>query len=101
MEENRKGIVEIKIYREEDKLYIKVINDGILKKSDKEKIRRLLGEGEAKLDESHISLGIRNVNRRLKIIYGDDCGLTVESDEENKTVSTILVKLPKEDNISQ
>lgn len=101
VEENRKGIVEIKIYREEDKLYIKVINDGILKKSDKEKIRRLLGEGEAKLDESHISLGIRNVNRRLKIIYGDDCGLTVESDEENKTVSTILVKLPKEDNISQ
>ncbi|MDE6906304.1 MAG: sensor histidine kinase [Lachnospiraceae bacterium] len=101
VEENRKGIVEIKIYREEDKLYIKVINDGILKESDKEKIRRLLGEGEAKLDESHISLGIRNVNRRLKIIYGDDCGLTVESDEENKTVSTILVKLPKEDNISQ
>lgn len=101
VEENRKGIVEIKIYKEEDKLYIKVINDGILKKSDKEKIRRLLGEGEAKLDESHISLGIRNVNRRLKIIYGDDCGLTVESDEENKTVSTILVKLPKEDNISQ
>ena len=41
------------------------------------------------------------MNRRLKIIYGDDCGLTVESDEENKTVSTILVKLPKEDNISQ
>lgn len=101
VEENRKGIVEIKIYREEDKLYIKVINDGILKESDKEKIRRLLGEGEAKLDESHISLGIRNVNRRLKIIYGDDCGLTVESDEENRTVSTILVKLPKKDNISQ
>lgn len=101
VEENRKGIVEIKIYREEDKLSLKVINDGILKESDKEKIRRLLGEGEAKLDESHISLGIRNVNRRLKIIYGDDCGLTVESDEENKTVSTILVKLPKEDNISQ
>lgn len=101
VEENRKGIVDIKIYREEDKLYIKVINDGILKESDKEKIRRLLGEGEAKLDESHISLGIRNVNRRLKIIYGEDCGLTVESDEENRTVSTILVKLPKEDNISQ
>ena len=101
VEENRKGIVDIKIYRESDKLYIKVINDGILKESDKEKIKRLLGEGEAKLDESHISLGIRNVNRRLKIIYGDDCGLTVDSDEENRTVSTIIVKLSQKDNFSQ
>jgi len=101
VEENRKGTVDIKICQEGDKLYIKVINDGILKESDKEKIQRLLGEGEAKLDESHISLGIRNVNRRLKIIYGEDCGLTVDSDEENKTVSTIIVKLSQKDNISQ
>lgn len=101
VEENREGSVDIKIYREEDKLYIKVINDGILKESDKEKIQRLLGEGEEKLDESHISLGIRNVNRRLKIIYGEECGLTVDSDQENRTVSTIIVKLSQKDNISQ
>lgn len=101
VEENRKGIVEMKIYREGDKLYIKVINDGVLTASDKEKIQRLLGEGEAKLDESHISLGIRNVNRRLKIIYGEECGLTVDSDQENRTVSTIIVKLSQKDNISQ
>lgn len=101
VEENREGSVDIKIYREGDKLYIKVINDGILKESDKEKIQRLLGEGEEKFDESHISLGIRNVNRRLKIIYGEDCGLTVDSDEENRTVSTIIVKLSQKDNISQ
>lgn len=101
VEENREGIVDIKIYQEGDKLYIKVINDGILKDSDREKIRRLLGDGETKLDESHISLGIRNVNRRLKIIYGEDCGLTVDSDEENRTVSTLIVKLSLKDNISQ
>lgn len=101
VEENRKGIVEMKIYREGDKLYIQVINDGVLTASDKEKIQRLLGEGEAKLDESHISLGIRNVNRRLKIIYGEECGLTVDSDQENRTVSTIIVKLSQKDNISQ
>ena len=101
VEENRQGSVIIKIYRESDKLYIKVINDGVLKESDKEKIRRLLGDGEDRLDESHISLGFRNVNRRLKIIYGEGCGLTVESDEENRTVSTIIVKLSQEDNKSQ
>ncbi len=101
VEEHKKGSVDIKIYGESDKLYIKVINDGILKESDKEKIHRLLGEGEDKLDESHISLGIRNVNRRLKIIYGEECGLTIESDEENRTVSTIIVKLSQENNKSQ
>lgn len=101
VEENRKGIVDLKIYKEADKLYIKVINDGVLKQSDREKIQKLLGEGEAKLDESHISLGIRNVNRRLKIIYGEECGLTVDSDEENKTVSTMIVKLSQKNNISQ
>lgn len=101
VEENKKGSVGIKIYGESDKLYIKVSNDGALKESDKEKIRRLLGDGEEKLDESHISLGIRNVNRRLKIIYGMECGLTIESDEENRTVSTIIVKLSQESNNSQ
>ena len=101
VEENKKGSVGIKIYGESDKLYIKVSNDGALKESDKEKIRRLLGDGEEKLDESHISLGIRNVNRRLKIIYGMECGLTIESDEENRTVSTIIVKLSQEGNNSQ
>lgn len=101
VEVNKKGSVGIKIYKESDKLYIKVINDGVLKESDKEKIKRLLEEGEDKLDESHISLGIRNVNRRLKIIYGEECGLIIESDEENRTVSTIIVKLSQENNNNQ
>ena len=101
VEENKKGSVAIRIYKDSDKLYIKVINDGVLKESDKEKIKRLLGEDEDRLDESHISLGIRNVNRRLKIIYGEECGLTIESDEQNRTVSTIIVKLSQEGNNSQ
>lgn len=40
-----------------------------------------------------MSLGIRNVNRRLKIIYGGECGLTITSDENQYTVSRIVVKM--------
>ena len=39
------------------------------------------------------SLGIRNVNRRLKIIYGEECGLTIGSNEEGFTVSTIILDM--------
>ena len=101
VEENKQGSVGIRIYSEEGKLYIKVSNDGCLTQEDKEKIQRLLGDSEDKTDEPHVSLGIRNVNRRLKIIYGEECGLTIESDEENRTVSTLIVKLSQEDNSSQ
>ena len=101
VEENKQGSVSIRIYGEEGKLYIKVSNDGRLTQEDKEKIQRLLGDSEDKTDEPHVSLGIRNVNKRLKIIYGEECGLTIESDEENRTVSTLIVKLSQEDNSSQ
>lgn len=101
VEENKKGSVSIIIYSEAGRLYIKVINDGSLKEADKERIKRLLGDSDDKMDEPHISLGIRNVNKRLKIIYGEECGLTIESDEENRTVSTLIVKLSQEDNTSQ
>lgn len=39
------------------------------------------------------SLGIRNVNKRLKLLYGDECGLTIKSDKNGHTVSTIIVKI--------
>lgn len=99
--ENKRGSVGIKIYRESDKLYIQVINDGRLSEEDKAKIQQLLGDKEDKTDEPYVSLGIRNVNRRLKIIYGEECGLTIESDQEKRTVSTIIVKLSQENKSSQ
>lgn len=40
-----------------------------------------------------VSLGIRNVNKRIKMICGPDCGLTIKSNNENHTVSTIIVKI--------
>lgn len=101
VEEHKSGKVAIKIYSKEDKLYIEVINDGVLTPRDKEKIRHLLSEDENTKQEKHVSLGIRNVNRRLKIIYGDDCGLSIRSDEKNQTISTLIVGLSHESNISQ
>lgn len=90
----KRGRIVIRIYRDQDKMIIEVVNDGALTAKDREKIEMLLG-GEREPDRS-VSLGIYNVNKRLKIIYGEECGLTVKSNKEGLTVSALTVKLHKE-----
>ncbi len=95
MNAQNQGVVTLHIFSEEDKLYIEVRNQGELTAKDKERIDALLsGDSDAE-NERSTSLGIRNVNRRLKIIYGNDCGLSIKSDKDGSTVSTIIVKLNK------
>jgi len=101
VEANRQGKVTIRITSDWDKLIIEVKNDSALTKEDKARIDFLLnGEGRME-EEHHVSLGIRNVNRRLKIIYGEECGLTISNDEENCTVSRIVVKMLHEGSVGE
>ncbi|MBA4698147.1 MAG: histidine kinase [Ruminococcus sp.] len=95
MNGQNQGIVTLHIFSEGDKLYIEIKNKGRLSKEDEEKINTLLNEESDTENERSTSLGIRNVDRRLKIIYGNDCGLTIKNDKEDSTVSTIIVKLNK------
>lgn len=86
--------VSLRVYAEGDMLYIEVKNNGKLTEKDRQKIETLLGDEDTKESRS-VSLGIRNVNKRLKIIYGPECGLTIKSDNNGNTVSTIIVKIDK------
>lgn len=101
MGSRKEGTVSIHIYSKGDKVYIEVYNDGALSKADKERIDYLLGQEGQDENEHHVSLGIRNVDRRLKIIYGDECGLIIKSDNGIRTVSTLIVKIDEEGNNSQ
>lgn len=96
VETNKKGTVGIRISSDWDKIIIEVINDGRLSEEDKERIAFLLEGEEMDDNEHHVSLGIRNVNRRIKIIYGDECGLTIQDDEDKNTISRIVVKMTHE-----
>ncbi len=87
---NKSGMVELNVYIKEDKVYIEVCNDASLSEVDKEKIAYLLSGEVRDEEEKHISLGIRNVNRRLKIIYGEEYGLDIRG-ENAKTISTITI----------
>lgn len=88
-------------FPEGTRVFIQVTNNGALSKEDQARIDYLLGDNTQDENEHHVSLGIRNVDRRLRIIYGEDCGLSIKSDNENSTVSTLIVKIHKDNNNSQ
>ncbi len=101
VEAHREGMVAIRIYADWDKMVIEVKNNGRMEIKDKEKVDFLLSGGKQDSKAGHVSLGIQNVNRRIRIIYGSECGLTIQSDEENCTVSRIVVKMQHDSNKSQ
>lgn len=93
MDITKRGQLEIRLFQREDGyLCIEVEDNGYLTREDRDKIDRLLSQDIEPSREKRVSLGIRNVDQRLKMIYGSDCGLFITGNEHEHTVSTILLK---------
>lgn len=93
MDITEQGRLEVRLFTREDRyLCIEVEDNGHLTEEDRKRIDRILSQDIELAKEKRVSLGIRNVDQRLKMIYGADCGLFIESNEEDHTVSTILLK---------
>lgn len=90
---SKQGMIHLDIWREEDVLYIQVKNNSPLSEEDKEKIKEYLYEDDEISVHWSGSVGIRNVNRRLKIIYGQDYGLKIESGNENDTICIMTINI--------
>ncbi len=94
MDIKKQGRVEIRLFERQDGyLCIEVEDNGRLSAEDRKKIDRLLSSDMNPDKETRVSLGIRNVDQRLKMIYGLDCGLFIDQNAEGYTVSTILLKI--------
>ncbi|MDU4888924.1 MAG: histidine kinase [Clostridium sp.] len=95
------GVIEIKIYHDDKKIYVQVVNTGKpMTEEDKERVKKILsGDPDAikPVPGKHASLGIRNVNERIKLIYGKRYGLTIEPIAEDKTRSLITIPYTEED----
>ena len=99
MDITKQGRLEIRLYEREDGyLCIEVEDNGRLSEEDRKKIDRLLSPDAELSKEKRVSLGIRNVDQRVKMIYGTDCGLFITGNEKEHTISTILLRIdvPKE-----
>lgn len=94
MDITEQGRLELRLSRREDGyLCIEVEDNGHLTKEDRERIDRILSQDVELSKETRVSLGIRNVDRRIKMLYGSDCGLYISGNETEYTVSTILLKM--------
>ncbi len=94
MDITTQGLLEIRLStRGDGYLCIEVEDNGRLTEEDRKRIERILSQDRELSGENHVSLGIRNVDQRLKMIYGSDCGLFINGDEDRNTVSTILLKM--------
>ncbi len=87
------GVINFYVYQEEEKVILKIINTGSFSEEEEKKVQALLdGDNSGSLEGKgkHTSLGIRNVNERIKLIFGDDYGLSIHS-VDGKVISAITI----------
>lgn len=100
IERTKEGVIRIKIYKDAEKLYLQVMNTGKpLTEEEKEKIEVLLKKKPEEIEKGvryHMSLAIRNINERVKLIYGEEYGLTI-AQEGIYIVSTITIPIRTQD----
>ena len=81
----RGGSLWVRAYRQEERIYLEVEHDGQMTPEDRENIRVLLSQDA---DDGR-QVGLRNVHKRLKLIYGDSGTLTLEE----TPAGTILARI--------
>ncbi len=92
---NQSKEITIRIYRRDEALLIEIISNGEMTETDEKKIKDLLSEDDL-VEEAHSTrLGIRNVHKRLRILYGKPYGLTIKKYMPGGTSSIIMVKIDK------
>lgn len=93
-EEEEEGIIQIKVFKEEGLLVIEIADDGKgMSVEQVKKINIYINEDTDKVLTGYKkSIGMRNVNLRIKLAYGKEYGINVISKEGIGT--TVKFKLP-------
>ncbi|AEE95922.1 histidine kinase [Mahella australiensis 50-1 BON] len=88
-----RGIIKVRGYMQEPNIVLEIIDDGVgMSPEEMESINREMAYQYTK-EEQHI--GIRNVNQRIKLLFGSEYGLTVENGIGNGTEVKILIPMVK------
>lgn len=83
------GQVTIRAFREGGSVVLEVVHSGRMTEADRENIARLLADSpDAQTSGGRI--GIRNVNQRLKLLYGEAAGLTIDENEPGTICARIV-----------
>lgn len=87
-QKGQKQIV-IKGSMEAEKIHLSISDNG--RGIPKEKLCQILGGTLEKQNEKHMSIGIRNVNERLRLRYGEEYGIKLISEEGKGTCVELTV----------
>lgn len=85
------GSIMVEIYQKNQDLYIEITDDG--DGISKQKIDEIL-DGNAYRNSHEHSVGLHNVNSRLKLFYGKAYGLQIESPGKPGKGTKVTVKVP-------
>ncbi len=92
----KKGIITLTIEQREDQIYIEIKDNGKgMTTEEVEDMNRLFKEDnhDYLLGTNRKSIGLANVNGRLKLFFGQEYGLEVESEYENYTKMKFYVPM--------
>ena len=88
----RTGLIKIRAWSEESVLYVSVTDNGIGMSS--EQCQKVLTDTSRVTKSTMSGIGLPNVDRRFKLVYGEQYGLSIESRLDSFT--RITVSLPLE-----
>ena len=86
----RNGVLKISIKNRGEFMIFTVEDNGF--GMTEEKLSTIRGQLEAPFEDFAKHIGIRNVNQRIKLVYGNDCGIKIDSDSGGTTVVMTLRK---------
>lgn len=82
-------------------LYLEIENQAEMTAEDEEKVKRLLDFDYDTSKESSGNMGIANVNQRLRILYGEPCGLRIKKTEDGHVIARLTIHVEQENKIVQ
>ena len=93
------GLIRLNVYHDREHVYLEVRNTGKeMTEEAKKKIEAILEGTEAQIPKEpgrHTSIGIQNVNRRIRLMYGEEYGLAIGQEADFEPVSRITIPYEK------
>ena len=81
------GLIMVKAWREENELYFSVADNGLGMTEDK--VEMILTGKSSSGNGRGSGIGVKNVNERIKLYFGEAYGLTIDSEPDEGTKVTI------------
>ncbi len=84
------GEIQIQVWREEDDLYLKVSDNGLGMTEDQ--VENLFKDGSHVASKRGSGIGVRNVNERVHLYFGESYGVRIQSEPDEGT--DVIIHLP-------